>query len=79
MRNTIVLVAALMTVAACAYPGRDVRPVKMGNEATSPRTSVKAQDGGRAAGAGGSHAPGSTGLGAGTMGVEQNSRVGSTR
>lgn len=70
MRNTIVLVA---------YPGRDVRPVKMGNEATSPRTSVKAQDGGRAAGAGGSHAPGSTGLGAGTMGVEQNSRVGSTR
>ena len=37
------------------------------------------REAGRAAGAGGSHAPGSTGLGAGTMGVESAARVGSAR
>lgn len=61
-------------VAACAHPG-DTPPVRAGGDADNPR----ARDGGRAAGAGGSHAPGSTGLGAGTMGVGSSARIGSAR
>jgi hypothetical protein len=38
-----------------------------------------AGSGGRAAGAGGSHAPGSTGTGAGTMGAQQTAPAGSVR
>jgi len=46
-----------------------------GADADKPR----AREAGRAAGAGGSHAPGSTGLGAGTMGAGNTARVGSVR
>jgi len=74
MRKMIAVLAALAALAACAQPGQ-VSQVRMGNESDNPR----ARDAGRAAGAGGSHAPGSTGLGAGTMGVEPNARIGSAR
>ena len=60
MVNKIVLFAALLAIAACAQPGREVPPVKMGNESNDSRTSVKAQDSrAAAAGGSGSHAPGS--------------------
>ena len=59
MRKKISLIAALVALAACAQPGRDTPRVKMGNEPTDARASVKAQDN-RPAAAGGSHSPGST-------------------
>ena len=60
MRNKIILVAALVTVAACAQPGRDVPQVRMGNEPATPSASVKAEDNRASAAAGSSsHAPGS--------------------
>ena len=68
-------VFSLVTVAAACVHAGDLPPVRAGGDADNPR----AREGGRAAGAGGSHAPGSTGLGAGTMGVESNARVGSAR
>ncbi len=40
---------------------------------------AKARYAGRAAGAGGSHAPGGSGLGSGTMGAESFSGAGSVR
>ena len=65
MRNLIGSIAVILSLglAACAHTSDNPR----------------ARDGGRAAGAGGSHAPGSTGLGAGTMGVENSARIGSGR
>jgi hypothetical protein len=74
MRKLIGTFAALLTLAACANP-QTYPPVRAGGDADNPR----ARDAGRAAGAGGSHAPGGTGLGAGTMGVENSARVGSAR
>jgi len=65
----------LVGISACAQPGDNLPPVRAGGDSDNPR----ARDAGRAAGAGGSHAPGSTGLGAGTMGVESAARVGSAR
>jgi hypothetical protein len=60
MRNKIVLWAAVLATAACAQPGRETAPVRMGNESTDSRASVKAQDSrAAAAGGSGSHAPGS--------------------
>jgi hypothetical protein len=50
-------------------------PLDADADSDHPRARVA----GRAAGAGGSHAPGSTGLGAGTMGVESTARIGSAR
>lgn len=59
MRNKIILLA-LAAIAACAQTGRDAPQVKMGNEPTDSRASVKAQDSRTAAAGGsGSHAPGS--------------------
>jgi hypothetical protein len=76
MRKLIATTLALFSLAACVHNAeKDYPPIRAGNDADSPR----ARDGGRAAGAGGSHAPGSTGLGAGTMGIESDARSGSTR
>ena len=63
-------------VAACVHTSDNSPTVRAGNDSTD---NPRARDGGRAAGAGGSHAPGSTGLGAGTMGIENNARAGSGR
>jgi hypothetical protein len=68
------LVGVSALAAACAHGG-DMPTVRAGNEPTSE----KARAAGRAAGAGGSHAPGSTGLGAGTMGAGSFSGSGSAR
>ena len=60
MRNRIVLVAALLTIAACAQTGRDAPQVRMGNEPADARASVRAEDNRASAGAGSSsHGPGS--------------------
>jgi hypothetical protein len=78
MRKLIATTLALVTLAlaACVHNAeKDYPPIRAGNDADNPR----ARDGGRAAGAGGSHAPGSTGLGAGTMGIESDARSGSAR
>ena len=67
MMKTLAALSVVALISACAHPGEMPR-VRAGNE---PDTSASAQDrmSGRAAGAGGSHAPGGTGLGSGTMGV----------
>lgn len=72
MRKLTTTVALFtLALAACAHNAeKDYPPVSAGNDATR----AKAHDGGTAAGAGGSHAPGSTGLGAGTMGIETDAR-----
>jgi hypothetical protein len=77
MRKLIGTATAIFTLllAACANNTQTYPPVRAGGDADNPR----AHDAGRAAGAGGSHAPGGTGLGAGTMGVENSARVGSAR
>ena len=68
------VVSAAMT--GCAHNGdTPVVPIGASADGDNPRARVA----GRAAGAGGSHAPGSTGLGAGTMGVESTARIGSAR
>ena len=71
---SIAVLLALVT-AACASSTQNYPPVRSGGDADN----VRARDAGRAAGAGGSHAPGGTGLGAGTMGVENSARVGTAR
>lgn len=75
----------VLGLAACAQP-RDSVPITVTHEgrasATANGTDVAAarsREAGRAAGAGGSHAPGSTGLGAGTMGTEGSAAIGSAR
>lgn len=73
MWKALSLLAVLM-LSACAHSG-DVPTPRAGND---PDTS-KARFAGRAAGAGGSHAPGGTGLGSGTMGAESFSGAGSVR
>jgi hypothetical protein len=77
-----IAVLAALGLAACAHP-RDSVPITVTHEGrASGSTDVaaaRARDGGRAAGAGGSHAPGSTGLGAGTMGTETTAPIGSAR
>ncbi len=75
MRKIITVTALLGLLAACAHTSDNLPPIRAGGDADNARARV----GGRAAGAGGSHAPGSTGLGAGTMGVESNASVGSAR
>ena len=75
MRKAIISLAAILILGACAHTSDNLPPVRAGGDSDNPR----ARDAGRAAGAGGSHAPGSTGLGAGTMGVESAARVGSAR
>ena len=77
------VVVAMVGLAACAQP-RDSVPITVTHEgrASASNTDVaatRARDGGRAAAAGGSHAPGSTGLGAGTMGTETTAPIGSAR
>jgi hypothetical protein len=68
------LFTALIAIASgCAHTG------ELPALGTAEADNARARDAGRAAGAGGSHAPGSTGLGAGTMGVESTARVGSGR
>lgn len=69
--NAIALIAV---ATACAHTG-DMPTVRAGNEPDGS----KARFAGRAAGAGGSHAPGGTGLGSGTMGAESFSGSGSVR
>jgi hypothetical protein len=70
----------ILGLSACAQP-RDSVPIVV-RDSTGTNTDVasaRARDAGRAAGAGGSHAPGSTGLGSGTMGVEGSAASGSVR
>jgi len=64
----------VLAATACARSG-DMPTVRAGNESQTQ----KAREAGRAAGAGGSHAPGGTGLGAGTMGAGSFSGSGSAR
>jgi len=75
MRNVLATVIALAALAsACTHTSTAGDP-ELGNAAgRDPR----ARDAGRAAGAGGSHAPGGSGLGAGTLGVPSTAS-GSTR
>ena len=75
VRNILATVLALLALAsACTHTQTPPDP-QLGNAAgVNPR----ARDAGRAAGAGGSHAPGGSGLGAGTMGVPSTA-TGSTR
>ena len=68
------VVSAAMT--GCAH---NVDPPVVPIGASADGDNQRARVAGRAAGAGGSHAPGSTGLGAGTMGVESTARIGSAR
>jgi len=74
MRNLFTLAVVASLVAACAHSG-EMPTVRAGNDPDP----AKARAGGRAAGAGGSHAPGGTGLGSGTMGAESFSGAGSVR
>ncbi|HWI36040.1 MAG TPA: hypothetical protein VNU64_06275 [Burkholderiales bacterium] len=74
MRNLLALFIAAALLAACAHAG-DMPTVRAGNDPDP----AKARAGGRASGAGGSHAPGGTGLGSGTMGAESFSGAGSVR
>lgn len=74
MRHLLTLAVAAGLLAACAHGG-DMPTVRAGNDPDP----AKARTGGRAAGAGGSHAPGGTGLGSGTMGAESFSGAGSVR
>lgn len=46
---------------------------------TQPDQQPRARSAGRAAGAGGSHAPGSTGSGHGTFGADSTAEIGSVR
>ena len=77
MRKALAMLAACaaLALAACAHTSENSPPVRVGSDSDNAR----ARDAGRAAGAGGSHAPGSTGLGAGTMGAESSARIGSGR
>jgi hypothetical protein len=77
IRHFVVLIAVAVSAATagCAHNGDTVVPVSAAADSDNPHARVA----GRAAGAGGSHAPGSTGLGAGTMGVESTARIGSAR
>jgi len=77
MRKLTIGAAVLLALAAaaCASSTQNYPPVRIGGDADNAR----AREAGRAAGAGGSHAPGGAGLGAGTMGVENSARVGSAR
>jgi hypothetical protein len=71
-------IAALLFAGTTACVHHAEAPVvRVGSDANADN--VRAREAGRAAGAGGSHAPGSTGLGAGTMGVESSAGVGSAR
>lgn len=77
MRKLTTMAAILaLALAACARTSDNLPTVRAGGDADNP---ARARDAGRAAGAGGSHAPGSTGLGSGTMGVESSARQGSAR
>ena len=78
MRSFFVPIAMVLiaATAACAHNGEQpIVPMGASADSDNPRARVA----GRAAGAGGSHAPGSTGLGAGTMGAETTARFGSGR
>jgi hypothetical protein len=74
MRNCFAFAVGACLVAACAHSG-DMPTVRAGNDPDP----AKARAGGRAAGAGGSHAPNGSGLGSGTMGAESFSGAGSVR
>jgi len=74
MRNGFALAVMASLLVACAHSG-EMPTVRAGNDPDP----AKARAGGRAAGAGGSHAPGGTGLGSGTMGAESFSGAGSVR
>jgi len=65
---------AVLMLNACAHSG-DLPTPRAGNDPDISKPRVA----GRAAGAGGSHAPGGTGLGSGTMGAESFSGAGSVR
>ena len=84
MRKCLRLATALLVPAISACTQNPPRPTPVdrasaqnpdGLSAENPR----AREGGRAAGAGGSHAPGSTGLGSGTQGVAGTAAIGSGR
>jgi hypothetical protein len=73
-KSIAALSVGITLTAACAHNG-DMPSVRAGNDPDP----AKARTAGRAAGAGGSHAPGGTGLGSGTMGAESFSGAGSVR
>jgi len=73
-RLLIALLLALSALACTRNPD-----IKVVTEAGPERRSEPARSTGRAAGAGGSHAPGGTGLGAGTLGADQAAESGSAR
>lgn len=72
----LAITAVLATTATACAPNPGVRVVTEGSSAVD---SVRGRNAGRAAGAGGSHAPGGTGLGAGTLGADQRAESGSLR
>jgi hypothetical protein len=74
MRNLLAIALVVSLTGACAHSG-DMPGVRAGNDPDP----AKARSAGRAGGAGGSHAPGGTGLGSGTMGAETFSGAGSVR
>jgi len=67
----VIAVTAALGLAGCAQP-RDAVPITVTHEGgrTVDVQQARAKDDARTSAAGGSHAPGSTGLGAGTMGTE---------
>jgi hypothetical protein len=77
MRN-LVSIAAILTLGLAACVHND-NPVTVRTSVSADSDNPRAREAGLAAGAGGSHAPGSTGLGAGTMGIGGSGRIGSAR
>lgn len=76
MTRLLLALLLALSAAGCAR-NPDVRVIT--EAASSERRQEPARSAGRAAGAGGSHAPGGTGLGAGTLGAEQAAESGSVR
>jgi len=75
MLRLLIALPLLLSAVACAR-NPDVRVV---NEEGPAVRKEAARSTGRAAGAGGSHAPGGTGLGAGTLGADATAESGSAR
>ncbi len=81
LRLPIVLLLALSAAACARNPAVTVVTETRQFPDSAPRAdrNEAARSTGRAAGAGGSHAPGGTGLGAGTLGADRAAESGSAR
>lgn len=76
MTRLLLVTLLALSAASCARYSN----IKVVTEAGPARAGQQAaRSAGRAAGAGGSHAPGSAGLGAGTLGADQAAESGSVR